>query len=241
MIASLDELYHSELFFLPVMDENARLVGLEIIATFAAEDGAVRMPTELVAPRLSVEEQYCLFVEKLALLETCQHFFIQHKLIAWLNLPPAISDLLLLDSELFSRAARFPFLELAINENYPGLNQGKNNETLANLAMHFPLMLANFGAGEASTKAIFDGLFKRVMLDKNFIQQRAEMISFEPFMHAIVAQISSSCESLMIAGIDNEAMFSRAALMNPLMILVKIIKLRWIHILSYDQMVSRKI
>lgn len=46
MIASLDELYHSELFFLPVMDENARLVGLEIIATFAAEDGAVRMPTE---------------------------------------------------------------------------------------------------------------------------------------------------------------------------------------------------
>ncbi|WP_223671934.1 DUF1441 family protein [Escherichia fergusonii] len=33
----------------------------------------------------------------------------------------------------------------------------------------------------------------------------------------------------------------RKALMNPLMILVKIIKLRWIHILSYDQMVSRKI
>ncbi|EBL4995258.1 hypothetical protein JO94_24355 [Salmonella enterica subsp. enterica serovar Senftenberg] len=31
------------------------------------------------------------------------------------------------------------------------------------------------------------------------------------------------------------------SLMNPLMILVKIIKLRWIHILSYDQMVSRKI
>ncbi|MDF9137878.1 hypothetical protein, partial [Enterobacter hormaechei] len=34
---------------------------------------------------------------------------------------------------------------------------------------------------------------------------------------------------------------AHAALMNPLMILVKIIKLRWIHILSYDQMVSRKI
>ncbi|WP_176204864.1 PAAR domain-containing protein, partial [Salmonella enterica] len=36
-------------------------------------------------------------------------------------------------------------------------------------------------------------------------------------------------------------MKSGKALMNPLMILVKIIKLRWIHILSYDQMVSRKI
>ncbi|EBP3907116.1 EAL domain-containing protein, partial [Salmonella enterica subsp. enterica] len=50
MIASLDELYHSELFFLPAMDKNARLAGLEIIATFATEDGAVRMPTELVVP-----------------------------------------------------------------------------------------------------------------------------------------------------------------------------------------------
>ncbi len=77
------------------------------------------------------------------MLETCQHFFIQHKLIAWLNLPPAISDLLLLDSELF-RAARFPFLGVAISKKLSGLSEGRNNETLANLAMHFPLMLAEF-------------------------------------------------------------------------------------------------
>ncbi|EHG4292237.1 hypothetical protein D9E71_23300 (plasmid) [Escherichia coli] len=38
-----------------------------------------------------------------------------------------------------------------------------------------------------------------------------------------------------------EAVNTDSILMNPLMILVKIIKLRWIHILSYDQMVSRKI
>ncbi len=44
-------------------------------------------------------------------------------------------------------------------------------------------------------------------------------------------------------GLDAFVLFKnpRMALMNPLMILVKIIKLRWIHILSYDQMVSRKI
>ncbi|WP_350419236.1 hypothetical protein, partial [Proteus mirabilis] len=40
---------------------------------------------------------------------------------------------------------------------------------------------------------------------------------------------------------QQEREMRRFALMNPLMILVKIIKLRWIHILSYDQMVSRKI
>lgn len=41
--------------------------------------------------------------------------------------------------------------------------------------------------------------------------------------------------------IDSFLMNKHFMLMNPLMILVKIIKLRWIHILSYDQMVSRKI
>ncbi|MGJ7347302.1 DUF4377 domain-containing protein, partial [Morganella morganii] len=40
---------------------------------------------------------------------------------------------------------------------------------------------------------------------------------------------------------DAKIGMANPALMNPLMILVKIIKLRWIHILSYDQMVSRKI
>ncbi|WP_249546456.1 class I SAM-dependent DNA methyltransferase, partial [Escherichia coli] len=40
---------------------------------------------------------------------------------------------------------------------------------------------------------------------------------------------------------SNETEIKCRILMNPLMILVKIIKLRWIHILSYDQMVSRKI
>ncbi len=48
-------------------------------------------------------------------------------------------------------------------------------------------------------------------------------------------------ESYQPGGKEFTVTVSDCALMNPLMILVKIIKLRWIHILSYDQMVSRKI
>ncbi|WP_249543781.1 MFS transporter, partial [Escherichia coli] len=44
------------------------------------------------------------------------------------------------------------------------------------------------------------------------------------------AMFTLSSSYLMLA-------IGRLVLMNPLMILVKIIKLRWIHILSYDQMV----
>ncbi len=39
-------------------------------------------------------------------------------------------------------------------------------------------------------KAVFDGLFTRVMLDKSFIQQQITHRSFEPFIGAIQAQIS---------------------------------------------------
>ncbi len=51
--------------------------------------------------------------------------------------------------------------------------------------------------------------------------------------------IASQSESAQ--KMHNKAQKGGETLMNPLMILVKIIKLRWIHILSYDQMVSRKI
>ncbi|OYE52914.1 hypothetical protein CI630_04800, partial [Enterobacter hormaechei subsp. steigerwaltii] len=54
---------------------------------------------------------------------------------------------------------------------------------------------------------------------------------------AVVAQeIENQLTNLKLVGF-NGFLFGSVALMNPLMILVKIIKLRWIHILSYDQMV----
>lgn len=48
-------------------------------------------------------------------------------------------------------------------------------------------------------KAVFDGLFTRVMLDKSFIQQQITHRSFEPFIRAIQAQISPCCNCI-IAG-----------------------------------------
>ncbi len=64
--------------------------------------------------------------------------------------------------------------------------------------------------------------------------------------NGIVVQVYSPLEQGLLTGTITRDYVPGGArankvLMNPLMILVKIIKLRWIHILSYDQMVSRKI
>lgn len=209
MIVSLDYLYHSEFSFLPARSEKGDLEFVDIVTNFVSPDGDVHMPTELVMPRMSDDEQCRLFAEKLELIETCQHFFIQRKIPAWINLTPAVANILLSDAEYASRVERFSFIELTINESYPELNSGKENPTLAALAARFPLILTNYGAGGISTWAIFDGLFKRVVLDKNFVQQRITHISFEPFMRAILAQLSPCCESIIISGIDTQEMLTR--------------------------------
>ncbi|QKK72735.1 Propanediol utilization protein PduA [Klebsiella pneumoniae] len=58
---------------------------------------------------------------------------------------------------------------------------------------------------------------------------------------AAIEAADAMVKSANVLLVGYERISSGLVLMNPLMILVKIIKLRWIHILSYDQMVSRKI
>ena len=206
MIITLDNAYQSELLLLPARNSAGELKGLEVLVNFTGVGSDVRIPTELVIPRLSAAEELALFNEKLQLLDTCKLFFIQHQLIAWINITPAIVEFLLSNGNAVSILERYPFLEFTVNENYPGLNNGKDDLQLARMAIHFPLVLANFGAGAASLKAVYDGLFKRVILDKGFIQQRASELSFEPFMRAILWQITPHCQSVIVSGIDDHGL-----------------------------------
>lgn len=208
MIVSLDDTYRPEFLFLPARNGYGRLVGIEILVNFVGVRN-IRAPAELIVQRLSIDEAVTLFTEQLALLESCKLFFIQHQLLAWINISPLIADALILNTALTETVAKFPFLEFTIHENYPGLAKGKENHSLVLLSERYSLMLTNFGAGSASTKAIFDGLFNRVMLDKNFVHQRLTSRSFEPFMRAIVSQISPYCRSVMISGIDDEKTLKR--------------------------------
>ena len=209
MIVTLNNPYQSELLLLPARNLAGELQGLEVLTNFVGVGADVRIPTELVAPHLTAEEELILFQEKLALIDSCKLFFVQHQLIAWINITPVIGEFLLTDRNAASILDRYPFIEFTVNENYPGLNNGKDDLMLARMAIHFPLVLADYGAGAASNKAVFDGLFTRIVFDKGFIQQRVVEFSFEPFMRAILAQISPYCLSVMVAGVDDEDILRR--------------------------------
>ncbi|HHU9827126.1 TPA: anti-FlhDC factor, partial [Escherichia coli] len=115
----LENLYHSDCYFLPIRDNQQDLVGVELITHFSSEDGTVRIPTSRVIAQLTAEQHWQLFSEQLELLKSCQHFFIQHKLFAWLNLTPQVATLLLDRDNYAGELLKYPFIELLINENYP--------------------------------------------------------------------------------------------------------------------------
>ncbi|WP_270503914.1 EAL domain-containing protein [Kluyvera ascorbata] len=209
MIVALDNTYSSQLYFLPARNSDGLLVGLKVVCQFSGLNNHVRIPTSLVLPRLTQQQEITLFQEKLALLTTCQLFFMQHNLTAWIMIPPGVVDALLNDEELAASVQRLPFLELAVSEQFPRLNDIDENHPLSKLSHYFPLALSDFGAGNASTRAVFTGLFKRIVLDKSFVQRQLKSLSFEPFMRAIVSQIQPYCQGIMISGIDDETIRQR--------------------------------
>lgn len=209
MIVALDNTYSSQLYFLPARNSDGLLVGLKVVCQFSGLNNHVRIPTSLVLPRLTQQQEITLFQEKLALLTTCQLFFMQHNLTAWIMIPPGVVDALLNDEELAASVQRLPFLELAVSEQFPGLNDIDENHPLSKLSHYFPLALSDFGAGNASTRAVFTGLFKRIVLDKSFVQRQLKSLSFEPFMRAIVSQIQPYCQGIMVSGIDDETIRQR--------------------------------
>ena len=102
--------------------------------------------------------------------------FIQHKLFAWLNLTPHVATLLLDRDNFAGELLKYPFIELLINENYPHFNEGKDNRDLLSLSQMYPLVLGNLGAGNSTMKAVFDGLFTRVMLDKVLFSNKSRIV-----------------------------------------------------------------
>lgn len=205
MIVSLDNTYCSQLFFLPARNSDGHLVGLKVVSQFSGIDNGVRIPTDLVLPHLTTQQAIDLFQEKLDLLTACQLFFLQHGLKAWISTSPRVIEGLLNQEALAASARRLPFLELAVSETFPGLADIHEHHPLMRLAADFPLVLGDFGAGNAATKVVFSGVFSRIVLDKSFVQRQVKSASFEPFMRAIVSQIQPYCQSMMISGVDDDA------------------------------------
>ncbi len=113
--------------------------------------------------------------------------------------------------------------------NYP---QGVLTQTLRAAAAHQPGIISDIGIG-----TFVDPRQQGGKLNEVTKEDLIKLVEFDNKEYLYYKAIAPDIAFIRATTCDSEGY----ALMNPLMILVKIIKLRWIHILSYDQMVSRKI
>lgn len=80
MIVSLDIVYRSHFYLQPAFKPEGLLFGIELITNFIGVDTPVRIPTELVLPHISAEQELTLFCEKIALLENYQDLLMTQKI-----------------------------------------------------------------------------------------------------------------------------------------------------------------
>lgn len=188
MIVTLDNARREQLLFQPARDVSGELVGLEVICAWPGAGGDA-----------------ALFASKLTLLAQSELFFIRRKLTAWIAVTPAIAGALGADAALLASARRFPFLALMVDEAF------SDPALLARLADDFPLVLANFGAGDAPSGFAFSGPFSAVTFDAAFLHRQLSRPSFTPFMRALMAQMSPAFSAVMAAGVDDEFIRSQLA------------------------------
>lgn len=197
--------YHSQFLFQPLRRNDDTLHGIELITWFSILDGVVKTPEVLLSLQMTPEQKQSLFREKIALIQQSQHLFVQYDLQVWLHIDEDIACFLFSSPEFAQAVSSLPFLHLLIDESFTGISAGRDNAMLLNLSQRFSLGLANYGAGGPSGRAVFQGLFASIMLDKNFVHTRARRLSFSSVLYAIVNQVSPFCRTLCIGGVDSQS------------------------------------
>lgn len=166
-------------------------------------------------PQLEVSQRTALLQDQLSLLENNNDFFSAHNIKATVIADSFLVELILNNDLLTHRIRQLPWFELQLSEDYPGLDQGKNNAELIALKAISALCLGNFGAGKAAANALYDDLFRRVKLDKTFLRTVAKRGSFSSFIRAIFENISPHCECIVLQGIDDEKLLNKILPFNP--------------------------
>ena len=195
-------------YFKPAWRTHNQLMGVEVITCFAEKHSLDSLSPETTVTSLEDKQQIAIFNEKIALIEKLKHLLAPCEITVWVSINDIILTEIMQNPDWIVRIQQLPFLTLMIEESFPGISYGRNNLRLIWLTEKFPLALANLGSGSGSTRAVFDGLFRHVFLDKCFIHNQSQRISFTPFANAIIRQIAPFCEALMVSGIDNMALYN---------------------------------
>lgn len=191
--------------FCPIYAPDGQLTAVEMLTHFTHAAANVSIPQEILTPQLNDQQRLRLMQDKINIISRHHGFFIQHNVNVAINIDMALAKTILESDLLLKKMRLLDCVELEISESFPGLKDGDDYDYLMSLGESFSLSLNNYGAGQATSKAIFDNLFYRIKLDKGFIHRSIKRLSFQPFIGAILDHIKPYCQEVVVQGIDNFA------------------------------------
>ncbi|MEM6159491.1 EAL domain-containing protein [Erwinia sp. P6884] len=195
--------YKSYSTFYPIYSFGGKLIAVKLMTHFSHSTANVIIPQEMLLPQLDNDQRIILLQKQINSLEKHHDFFCRHGVRMALNIDAPTASLLLDNEILVRKLALLQGLELEINESFTDFTLGCENTCLMALKARFDLSLENYGAGKASSKAAYDNLFTTIKLDKGFIQQNINKLSFRPFINAMLEHIKPHCQRVIIQGVDD--------------------------------------
>lgn len=199
----LETEYRTHPQFYPVYSPEGRLLCTELRVNFCHPQSNVAIPQAMLTPQLDISQRILLLQSQINLIESAARFFSKNNIKVSISVDGLLADTLLESDFLLKKMSLLAGLQLDIAESFPGLHEGADNPRLRALSDHFSLALSHYGAGNLSSRAVFDSLFERITLDRALMQRMMKRASFSALAGVIVEQITPYCGLLVLAGADD--------------------------------------
>lgn len=209
MKIQLEADFSSRYVFQPVYSMEGKLLAVEMLSRFNSLDDDLTLPVGIGINLLSPEQRIELFNEQLILAHRYAAWFSKHDVLLTINIEEAVVESILSDQQMRQRIAHCPFIAFEISEGFPNLSAGKNNESVSRLSEMFMLCLDNFGSGQATLTALYDGLFDYVKIDKRFYWQLFTHQGYDVVIDALLKNINLLCKGVIVGGIERKEYFNK--------------------------------
>ncbi|CAI0842672.1 Cyclic di-GMP regulator CdgR [Serratia quinivorans] len=184
-------------------------MAVEILNRFNSLDGDLAMPADIGINLLSTDQRIELFNEQLSLAEQNAAWFVENQILLTLNVEETLVDLILADAQLCERIRQWSFIAFEISEGFANLSAGKNNEKIRRFSEKFSLWLDDFGSGQATLTALYDGLFDYVKIDKRFYWQLFTHQGYDVVIDSLLKNINLLCKGVIVEGIERKEYFNK--------------------------------
>lgn len=183
----------------PMRDTTNKLLGVEMIARFAA-DTVRPLHADIIVSAWDIEQKRNFMLKQIQLIAEKRDWFESNNLLCTLHLIDEMALLAIGDPVIKSALHAMPFIALELSERFLSSTICLNN-LLINSLCDGPnaLWLGDLGSGNVGATPLVCGHFDVVKLDRGFFLEQVE----KPMFPVLIKNIREYCDRVAVEGIDD--------------------------------------